>query len=166
MRAVVVDFPLVPVIAISGHARPDLARSRQNNSISPITSTLALRARFTVQCGSGCVSGTPGASTSAAMTDQSISRRFCVFRPAARASEIFFCSSSKATTSAPPSFMARAASRPELPRPKTATLFPANVVTGIKVHLNLSVARPASASTTATIQKRITICGSVQPSCS
>ncbi len=33
-------------------------------------------------------------------------------------------------------------------------------------HLNFSVASPASASTTATIQKRMTICGSVQPSCS
>ena len=33
-------------------------------------------------------------------------------------------------------------------------------------HRNFSVARPASASTTATIQKRMTICGSVQPSCS
>src|SRR5262249_24245546 len=33
-------------------------------------------------------------------------------------------------------------------------------------HRSLSVDSPASASTTATIQKRITICGSVQPSCS
>ena len=37
---------------------------------------------------------------------------------------------------------------------------------GSRIHLNFSVARPASASTTATIQNRITICGSVQPSCS
>jgi phospho-N-acetylmuramoyl-pentapeptide-transferase len=43
---------------------------------------------------------------------------------------------------------------------------PANVVTGIKAHLNFSVARPASASTTATIQKRITIWASVHPSSS
>ncbi len=69
-------------------------------------------------------------------------------------------------TSAPPAVSARADSRPELPRPKTATVLPANVVTGIKDHLNFSVASPASASTTATIQNRITICGSVQPSCS
>src|SRR5262249_23120196 len=33
-------------------------------------------------------------------------------------------------------------------------------------HRSLSVESPTSASTTATIQKRITICGSVQPSCS
>ena len=37
---------------------------------------------------------------------------------------------------------------------------------GDRDHLNFSVASPASASTTATIQNRITICGSVQPSCS
>ena len=51
--------------------------------------------------------------------------------PAACASAVFFPSSSKTTTSAPPSFKARAASRPELPRPKTATFFPAKVVMGI-----------------------------------
>src|SRR5262249_50299439 len=33
-------------------------------------------------------------------------------------------------------------------------------------HRSLSVESPTTASTTATIQKRITICGSVQPSCS
>ncbi len=33
-------------------------------------------------------------------------------------------------------------------------------------HRSLRVERPASASTTAMIQNRITICGSVQPSCS
>ena len=35
-----------------------------------------------------------------------------------------------------------------------------------KPHRSFSVDRPASASTTETIQNRITICGSVQPSCS
>ena len=45
-------------------------------------------------------------------------------------------------------------------------LLPAKVVIGIKNYLNFSEASPASASTTATIQKRITICGSVQPFCS
>ena len=33
-------------------------------------------------------------------------------------------------------------------------------------HRNFSVERPASASITEMIQKRITICGSVQPNCS
>src|SRR5262249_29607594 len=55
----------------------------------------------------------------------------CAFKPAACASAVFFPSSSKTTTSAPPSFKARAASRPELPRPKTATFRPAKVVMGI-----------------------------------
>ena len=35
-----------------------------------------------------------------------------------------------------------------------------------RCYRSFRVARPASASTTATIQKRMTICGSVQPSCS
>ena len=70
-------------------------------------------------------------------------------------------------TSAPPATSARADNRPESPRPKTATFWPAKVVIGIKDHyLSFSCARPASASTTAMIQKRITICGSVQPFCS
>ena len=69
-------------------------------------------------------------------------------------------------TSAPPATSARAAKRPELPRPKIATFLPAKTVIGIKDYLNFNVASPASASTTATIQNRITICGSVQPICS
>ncbi len=85
---------------------------------------------------------------------------------AACASATDFSLSSKATTSAPPACSARADNRPEPPSPKTATFLPAKVVTGIKDYLSLSEARPASASTTATIQKRMTICGSVQPSCS
>ena len=45
-------------------------------------------------------------------------------------------------------------------------VLPAKVVTGIMPHRSLSVESPTSASTTEMIQKRITICGSVQPSCS
>ena len=48
-----------------------LARSRKNNSTSPMISTPAAFAFATVQCGSGCVSGTPGESTKAAKPDQS-----------------------------------------------------------------------------------------------
>src|SRR4029450_7733916 len=51
--------------------------------------------------------------------------------PAACASAVFFPSSSKTTTAAPPSFNARAASKPELPRPKTAAFLPAKVEMGI-----------------------------------
>ena len=71
ISAVVVDLPLVPVMAMNGASGAMCRRSRQNSSMSPITSAPALRASSTVQCGSGCVSGTPGASTSAAIFDQS-----------------------------------------------------------------------------------------------
>ena len=50
--------------------------------MSPITSTPALLASSTDQCGAGCVSGTPGASTSAATFDQSSVRRSAVAMPA------------------------------------------------------------------------------------
>ena len=43
-------------------------------------STPALRASTTVQCGAGWVSGTPGASTSAAIVRQSASRKSCVLQ--------------------------------------------------------------------------------------
>ncbi len=70
-------------------------------------------------------------------------------------------------TSAPPASKALALARPEPPSPNTATFLPAKVVTGITTrYLNFKVDNPASASTTETIQKRMTICGSVQPSCS
>ena len=58
-------------------------RSRQKSSMSPITSTPAARASPTVQCGAGWVSGTPGASTSAAIRASSTARRSAVgLRPA------------------------------------------------------------------------------------
>ena len=41
MSAVVVDLPLVPVMATNGECGASLRRSRQNSSTSPITSTLA-----------------------------------------------------------------------------------------------------------------------------
>jgi hypothetical protein len=69
-------------------------------------------------------------------------------------------------TSAPPANSALALASPEPPRPNTATFFPAKVVTGITSYLSFKVESPASASTTETIQNRMTICGSVQPSCS
>ena len=53
ISAVVVDLPLVPVMATSGQSAPDFARSRQNNSMSPMISTPALPASAAVQCGCG-----------------------------------------------------------------------------------------------------------------
>ena len=60
ISAVVVDLPLVPVTATTGLPGAALARSRKNSSTSPMISTPAACALRTVQCGSGCVSGTPG----------------------------------------------------------------------------------------------------------
>ncbi len=182
--------------------------------MSPMISTLALRASAAVQCGAGWVSGTPGASTSAATADQSSARRSCVLMPAACASASFFASSSKAITSAPPAakrarrqqtrtaeaenrdFLARERgdrdhfksvvpaeptgpreARPMINYARAGTHTPQSIDSARRMgprlrgddnpdHRNFSVARPASASTTATIQNRITICGSVQPSCS
>src|SRR3712207_7128294 len=47
----------------------------QNNSISPIISTAASFASLADQCGSGCVSGTPGERMSAETVGQSSCRR-------------------------------------------------------------------------------------------
>src|SRR5262249_6208544 len=99
--------------------------------MSPITSTAALRASPTVQCGAGWVSGTPGDSTSAAIFDQSMCRRSAVTIPAALACAILAPSSSPATTSARPASNACALARPEAPSPNSATLLPANVPTRI-----------------------------------
>ena len=73
ISAVVVDLPLVPVMATKGASGQLAARSRQNSSMSPMISTPAALALATVQCGSGWVSGTPGASTRAAKRLQSAS---------------------------------------------------------------------------------------------
>ena len=167
VNAVVVDLPLVPVMAMKGAACASRRRSRQNSSMSPITGTPALCASSTVQCGFGCVSGTPGASTSAAILVQSIACKSAIGMPAASAFLRLSAVSSEATTSAPPAMSARALTRPEPPKPNTATFRPARVATGItENYRSFKVESPASASTTATIQKRMTICGSVQPSCS
>src|SRR3954471_20887094 len=106
-------------------------RSRQNNSMSPITSTAAARASPTDQCGAGWVSGTPGESTSAAMSDQSMRRRSAVAKPSRAASAMRLVSSSQTITAAPPAASARQQTSPEPPSPNTATFLPAKVVTGI-----------------------------------
>src|ERR1700726_2055606 len=135
ISAVVVDFPLVPVMATNGESGATPRRSRQNNSTSPITSTAALLASWTVQCGAGWVSDTPGASTSAVNLDQSASRRSAVGMPAACALATLCSLSSKATTSAPPASSAFAHASPEPPSPNTATFLSAKVVIGITTTL-------------------------------
>ena len=131
-----------------------------------MTSTPAAFARSTVQCGLGWVSGTPGASTSAAKPRQSAAERSTSAKPAAAARSRAFASSSQAATSAPPATSARSVDRPEPPRPNSATLPTAKGLDRRHRHLSFSVARPIIASTKAMIQKRMTICGSDQPSCS
>src|ERR1700691_827475 len=96
-----------------------------------MTSAPALRAACTLQCGSGWVSGTPGARTNAAMFAQSALRKSATAIPAAFAFAKLCSSSSKAVTEAPPAISAWALASPEPPRPNTATVRPANVVTGI-----------------------------------
>ena len=94
-------------------------------------STPAALALATVQCGSGWVSGTPGASTRAANRLQSASLRSSTLKPAAAAASRLSAVSSAQTTVAPPASSARAAASPDRARPNTATVLPANVVTGV-----------------------------------
>ena len=140
VSAVVVDLPLVPVMATNGASGEVLARSRQKSSTSPMISTPAARALVTVQCGAGWVNGTPGASTRAANRLQSASAKSSTAKPAAVAASRPAALSSAATTVAPPAASARAAAKPDLPRPKTATALPANVVTAIMAAILARVA--------------------------
>jgi hypothetical protein len=77
------------------------------------------------------VSGTPGASTSAEIFDQSTCRKSAVGMPALLASATLSALSSNPTTSAPPASSALALASPERASPNTATFFPANAVSGI-----------------------------------
>src|SRR5882724_12681708 len=107
-------------------------RSRQNSSMSPITSQPACRSISTAQCGAGCVSGAPGVKISAEKFAHDTVRRSAVVKPACAALATLSALSSPAITSAPPAFSAWQLARPEPPRPKTATVLPAKEVTGIK----------------------------------
>src|SRR5580704_13057423 len=131
ISAVVVDLPLVPVIATNGASGAKRRRSRQNNSMSPITSMPASRAISTLQCGAGWVSGAPGVRISAAKFCQDTFRRSAVMKPAWAALATLSGLSSAAITSAPPAFNAWQLARPDPPRPNTATVLPENEVTGI-----------------------------------
>src|SRR5690606_21373023 len=97
----------------------------------PITGTRAAAAFTADQCGCGCVSGTPGDRISAATLLQSMLRRSSVAKPASAACAILAALSSNAMTVAPPAFSAWQVASPEPPRPNTATVLPAKVVTGI-----------------------------------
>ena len=130
--AVVVDLPLVPVMATKGDvpAPGRLARSRQNSSMSPITSTpAALRQPDRpVRFGMGQrharrqhQRGEPRPVRGPQVAGADAVRRAAATPPG---------SSSCATTSAPPALRARAVARPEPPSPNRATRCPASTVTG------------------------------------
>ena len=131
VSAVVVDLPLVPVMATSGQRAPDLARSRQNNSMSPMISTPALRAsatrpmRLRMRERHARRQHQRGdASTSRVRADSACSaRRLC-------ASATLFSLSSKATTSAPPSISALRRQQPGFAEAEDRDLLAGKVVTG------------------------------------
>src|ERR1700761_4805973 len=110
-------------------------RSRQNSSMSPITSTPDCRASSALQCGAGWVSGAPGVRISAAKFAHDTLRRSAVMKPALAAAARLSALSSPAMTSAPPAFRAWQLASPDPPRPNTATVLPANELTGIMVAL-------------------------------
>src|SRR5690606_26246169 len=140
--AVVVDLPLVPVMAMNGASGACSARSRQNSSTSPMISTPAPRASSTVQCGLGWVSGTPGDSTKDEKPDHSAVLRSPVAMPSPAAFATLSGLSSHATTSAPPSLSASAVAIPEPPRPKRATRFPPKERAGIIQLPQLQAGKP------------------------
>ena len=133
IRAVVVDLPLVPVMAmIFGRLCSGAALTvRAKSSMSPRISTPASRAFSTVQCGLGWVSGTPGDSIRAANFDQSAVVRSTTSRPSASAAARAAGFSSHSATWAPPALRACAAARPVRARPNTATVRPSKPLTGI-----------------------------------
>src|SRR4030088_2488122 len=106
-------------------------RSRQNNSMSPITSQPAWRAISTDQCGAGCVSGAPGVRITAEKFAHDTLRRSAGMKPAGAALATLSAESSPAITPAPPAFKAWQLASPDPPRPKTATVLPAKEVIGI-----------------------------------
>src|SRR5438067_969788 len=136
ISAVVVDLPLVPVIATTG-ARPFVAAAgrivRANNSTSPITSAPPLRARRTTACGCGCVRAMPGLRINAATVSHGHETQFVTLAPFDAAATRLASLSSHAKTSAPPALNASMADRPERARPNTPTVLPRKQVTSITI---------------------------------
>ena len=133
IRAVVVDFPFVPVMAMTfGRTVAGIrAMARANSSMSPMISTDAALALSTVQCGLGWVRGAPGDRTRAANCDQSARPRSSTAKPSASACIRPETLSSQRMGMAPPACSARAAVIPDRPRPKTATRRPSKPGTAI-----------------------------------
>ena len=129
-------------------------------------STPAPRASSTVQCGFGCVSGTPGDSTKAAKLGQSASRRSPVGMP--------LCSrlGDAVRIVVPGEHVGAALDQRERGRDaRAAEAEEGDVLAGegagrdhARPTCSLRLDRPTSARITAMIQKRITTWLSVQPS--
>src|SRR5262245_44426824 len=120
--------------------------------MSPIVSTPAARARPTTQCGAGCVSGTPGASTRAAIAGQSARCKSTTSNPAFFALAADSALSSQASTLAPPARKACALANPESPRPKMATRLPAKDLTGITLRPSSRLAAALRANSSSQLQ--------------
>jgi len=128
--AVVVDFPFVPVIATKVRRRDFLPLAAKQFYVADNFDP-ACRAFRTVQCGAGCVNGTPGERTRASKFRQSAVARFSILRPARGL--LRACSlSSQTDTRAPPATSACAVTNPER-QSNTAACLPSKQVTGVIV---------------------------------
>ena len=144
IKAVVVDLPLVPVIATQGASGEIRALCRKNNSISPMISTRADCAFSTTGCGAGWVSGTPGDRISASCPSKPCCNGSAMAKPASAALSRAACLSSHANTRAPPARKASAVTRPEPPSPNTVTVLPEKQVTGVMLtSASMSQGQPA-----------------------
>ena len=161
--AVVVDLPLVPVIAAM------LPRSRRApSSSSPIIGT---KARASTS--SPSIHGTPGDTTMRSAwrstsppspPSRSVTPAACRLMASAPSSAARLRSS--AVTSAPRATSSRAAAMPDRANPTTTTRLPRSSKDSSLAYLSLIVVRLNSAKMNATIQKRMMICGSFQPTSS
>src|SRR5471032_2141657 len=132
--AVVVDLPLVPVMAITGALAEPFGSGRiswAKSSTSPMMRTLARLACSTTPWGLGWVSGTPGDRISAAMVSQGHSRQGISSAPSWPPRSRALLSSSQAITRVPPATSARTAPSPVRARPKMATVRLAKARLGI-----------------------------------
>ena len=169
--AVVVDLPLVPVMAMTG-ALPGLSAIGADfaGEQFDIADHRHLGAHWhvrTTPCGLGWVSGTPGDSTSAAIFSHGHSRQG-IDLGAFLAAQI-----ARGAVVVPGDHLRAAGhQRTHRAQPGAGQAENGDGLVGKGAgwrssrHRSFRVARPSSASTTATIQKRITMVGSVQPSCS
>ena len=167
ISAVVVDLPLVPVMATNGasgaRARAlaaeefDVADDLDAGRLGALDRPMRLRDGSAARPARG----------RARRSRSSRRRRDRPTRSPRRGARArAFSSSSQAATSAPPATSARAVERPGAAEPEQRDLAAAEGRDRRHAHLSFSVDRPTIASTKAMIQKRMTICGSDQPSCS